>query len=86
LPPARGEVDATLQALRASPKTTASKAKFILATDGADFQAEDLATGETVACAFADFPTTSACSCPLAGITTVRQIRESTLTSGRPAD
>lgn len=51
-----GTVDQTLQALRESPKTKAAKAKFILATDGADFQAEDLDTGETVACTFADFP------------------------------
>ncbi|KUR74219.1 DNA methyltransferase [Novosphingobium sp. Fuku2-ISO-50] len=73
-----GEVDATLQALRANPKTTAAKAKFILATDGADFQAEELATGETVACQYADFPNHFGLFLPLAGITTVKQIREST--------
>jgi hypothetical protein len=73
-----GAVDATLQALRASPKTTAAKAKFILATDGADFQAEELATGETVACQYADFPNHFGLFLPLAGITTVKQIREST--------
>ena len=73
-----GEVDTTLQALRASPKTTAAKAKFILATDGADFQAEELASGETVACAYADFPNHFGLFLPLAGITTVKQIREST--------
>ncbi|MBN9142528.1 MULTISPECIES: class I SAM-dependent DNA methyltransferase [unclassified Novosphingobium] len=73
-----GEVDATLQALRASPKTTAAKAKFILATDGADFQAEELASGETVACKYADFPNHFGLFLPLAGITTVKQIREST--------
>ncbi|RVU04643.1 class I SAM-dependent DNA methyltransferase [Novosphingobium umbonatum] len=73
-----GEVDATLQALRASPKTQAAKAKFILATDGADFQAEELATGETVACQYADFPNHFGLFLPLAGITTVKQIREST--------
>ena len=73
-----GAVDATLQALRASPKTQAAKAKFILATDGADFQAEELATGETVACRYADFPNHFGLFLPLAGITTVKQIREST--------
>ncbi|RVU03306.1 class I SAM-dependent DNA methyltransferase [Novosphingobium umbonatum] len=73
-----GAVDATLQALRASPKTQAAKAKFILATDGADFQAEELATGETVACQYADFPNHFGLFLPLAGITTVKQIREST--------
>ena len=50
---APGAVGETLTALRTSPKTTTNKAKFILATDGAEFQAEDLNTGETVAC---DYP------------------------------
>jgi len=73
-----GTVDQTLQALRESPKTAAAKAKFILATDGTEFQAEDLSTGETVACTFADFPNHFGLFLPLAGITTVKQIREST--------
>lgn len=73
-----GAVDETLRALRESPKTAAAKAKFILATDGADFQSEDLSTGETVACAFTDFPNHFGLFLPLAGITTVKQIREST--------
>jgi hypothetical protein len=73
-----GTVDQTLQALRESPKTKAAKAKFILATDGADFQAEDLDTGESVACTFADFPNHFGLFLPIAGITTVKQIREST--------
>ena len=41
-----GEVQACLAQLRSSPATTRAKAKFILATDGRDFQAEDLNTGE----------------------------------------
>jgi hypothetical protein len=40
------------EALKASPATAKAKAKFILATDGVDFEAEDLASGETVACAY----------------------------------
>src|SRR3546814_208214 len=36
-----GAVDETLKALRESPKTGAAKAKFILATDGVDLQAEE---------------------------------------------
>src|SRR6267142_2113289 len=51
-----GEVTKTLAALRASPATARAKAKFVLATDGDTFEAEDLASGETVACAYADFP------------------------------
>jgi hypothetical protein len=51
-----GEVTTTLAALKASPATARAKAKFILATDGETVEAEDLASGETVACAYADFP------------------------------
>jgi hypothetical protein len=46
-----GEVTKTLAALRASPATGRFKAKFTLATDGETFEAEDLANGDTVACA-----------------------------------
>src|ERR1700716_2170572 len=53
---AEGEVTKTLAALKASPATTKAKARFTLATDGASFEAEDLETGETVACAYPDFP------------------------------
>jgi hypothetical protein len=72
-----GEVDATLKALRESPKTAAAKAKFILATDGEAFQAEDLNGGGTVACSYAEFPDHFGFFLPLAGITTVKEIQES---------
>ncbi|MBY8338404.1 lactate dehydrogenase [Alteriqipengyuania sp. NZ-12B] len=72
-----GDVANTLTALRESPKTASNKAKFILATDGEEFQAEDLTSGETVACDYADFPNHFGFFLPLAGITTVEQIRES---------
>ena len=71
-----GRVTQTLAALKASPATDKAKAKFILATDGVDFEAEDLASGDTIACAFKDFPDHFAFFLPLAGITTVRQISE----------
>ena len=71
-----GQVSQTLAALKASPATTKAKAKFILATDGMDFEAEDLTSGETVACAFKDFPDHFGFFLPLAGISTVRQISE----------
>ncbi len=74
---APGEVSATLTRLRNSPKTAAAKAKFVLATDGVDFEAEDITSGETVACAFGDFPDHFGFFLPLAGITTVKQLRES---------
>ncbi|MFW7354601.1 MAG: class I SAM-dependent DNA methyltransferase [Brucella sp.] len=72
-----GAVDETLRALRESPKTTSQKAKFILATDGEAFQAEDMNGGGTVACAYSEFPDHFGFFLPLAGITTVEQIRES---------
>jgi hypothetical protein len=37
----RGEVTKALTALKASPATARAKARFILATDRADFKAED---------------------------------------------
>ncbi|MEX5576684.1 class I SAM-dependent DNA methyltransferase [Pseudophaeobacter sp. A-200-2] len=72
-----GTVSQTLSLLKASPATAKAKAKFVLATDGADLEAEDLATGETIACAFKDFPDHFGFFLPLAGISTVKQIRES---------
>jgi hypothetical protein len=49
---APGEVTRTLAALKASPATARAKAKFVLATDGETFEAEDLSSGETLACAY----------------------------------
>src|SRR5437762_742639 len=72
-----GEVTATLAALRESQATTKQEAKFILATDGKTFEAENVIDGETIACDYADFPNNFGFFLPLAGITTVRQIRES---------
>jgi len=73
----KGDVTKTLAALRASPATAKAKAKFVLATDGEAFEAEDLASGLTVACAYTDFADHFGFFLPLAGITTVEQIRES---------
>jgi hypothetical protein len=72
-----GKVAATLDALKSSPITTRAKAKFILATDGIDLEAEDIATGETIVCNYTDFPDHFGFFLPLAGISTVKQIRES---------
>lgn len=72
-----GEVTKTLALLKASPATARGKAKFVLATDGETFEAEDLSSGETVACAYRDFPDHFGFFLPLAGITTVQQVRES---------
>lgn len=71
-----GAVSQTLDKLKSSPATTRQKAKYILATDGQDFQAEELTNGETVACDYADFPDHFGFFLALAGISTVKQIRE----------
>ncbi len=72
-----GTVTETLRALKESPATTKAKAKYVLATDGSEFEAEDLIGGETVACAYKDFPDHFGFFLSLAGISTVKQIRES---------
>ncbi len=72
-----GAVASRFHALRSSPATGKAKARFILATDGVDVEAEDLTSGETLACAYADLPDHFGFFLPLAGITTVKQIRDS---------
>ncbi|MDB5969059.1 MAG: Type restriction enzyme methylase subunit YeeA [Hydrocarboniphaga sp.] len=72
-PDAVGE---TLKALRASPATTKGKAKFILATDGETLEAEELANGETIACAYSDFSNHFGFFLPLAGISTIKEIKD----------
>ncbi|MDG1448672.1 MAG: lactate dehydrogenase, partial [Ascidiaceihabitans sp.] len=72
-----GDVSQTLADLKASPATTKFKAKFALVTDGIDIEAEDLVSGETIACNYIDFPNHFGFFLPLAGISTITQIRES---------
>lgn len=71
-----GTVGETLKALSASPATTKAKAKFILATDGQTLEAEELAGGETITCAYADFPDHFGFFLPLAGISTIKEIKD----------
>ncbi len=72
---AEGRVGETLAALRGSPKTATAKAKFILATDGILLEAEDLNSGETIACDYDEFANHFGFFLPLAGISTIRQIK-----------
>ena len=51
-----GEAATTLAALKASPATARAKAKFVLATDGGEFHAEDLRSGDVIVCDYPDFP------------------------------
>jgi hypothetical protein len=69
-------VGSTLAALRASTATTKAKAKFILATDGVNLEAEEIVAGETIACAFTDFPNHFGFFLSLAGISTIQEIKD----------
>lgn len=71
-----GTVGEILKTLRGSPATAKAKAKFILATDGQTLEAEDLAGGETIACAYPDFSNHFGFFLPLAGISTIKEIKD----------
>lgn len=71
-----GSVAETLDTLRASPKTAQAKAKFILATDGEWFEAEDLVSGEHLPCPFEKFADHFGFFLPLAGITTIKELKD----------
>ncbi len=71
-----GSVGETLKALRASSPTTKAKAKFILATDGQTLEAEDLTSGETISPDYQDFPNHFGFFLPLAGISTIKEIKD----------
>jgi hypothetical protein len=73
---APGAVGETLNALRASPATTKAKARYILASDGLTLEAEELSSGEPIDCAFADFPNHFGFFLPLAGISTIKEIKD----------
>jgi len=70
------QVTETLTALRESKATEKAKAKFILATDGSELQAEDLISGETISSAFPEFAEHFGFFLPLAGISTIREIKD----------
>ena len=65
----------TLKLLRDSPATSKAKASLVLATDGIDLEAENVVTGETIACNYEDFPDHFGFFLSLAGIQTTREIR-----------
>ena len=65
-----------LERLTASSSTEKHKAKFALATDGEWVEAENLIEGETLACSLKDLPDHFGFFLPMAGIATVKQIRD----------
>jgi len=71
-----GQVGQALTALKASAKTAQTKAKFVLATDGTTLEAEELTTGDAIACEFGQFPDHFGFFLPLAGISTIREIKD----------
>jgi hypothetical protein len=73
---ARGETASTLQRLRESARTAAAKAKFIFATDGAFFEAEDIASGVPIADDLSKLADHFGYFLQLAGISTVREIKD----------
>ena len=70
------KVSEVLRALRESKATEKAKAKFILATDGLNLQAEDLVSGDTISSDFFDFAEHFGFFLPLAGISTIREIKD----------
>jgi hypothetical protein len=72
-----GQVNATLSALRTSPETAKGKVKFVLATDGVSLEAEEIITGETLACDYPKFAGHFGFFLPLAGISTIKEIKDS---------
>jgi hypothetical protein len=71
-----GEVAETITALHASQSTAKGKVKYILATDGKSLEAKELVNSELIACDYADFPNHFGFFLPLAGITTIKEIKE----------
>ena len=65
----------TLKLLRDSPATSKAKAPLVLATDGIDLEAENVGTGETIACNYEDFPDHFGFFLSLAGIQATSEIR-----------
>ena len=73
-----GKVGQAMAQLKASPATAKAKAKYVLATDGITLEAEELNSNEApIACNYEDFPDHFGFFLPLAGISTVKQIKES---------
>jgi hypothetical protein len=71
-----GNVSETFKALLTSTATAKGKSKFVLATDGQTLEAQELASGETIACAFENFPDHFGFLLPLAGISTIKEIKD----------
>jgi len=65
--------------LKESPANIKSNVKFVLATDGESFEAENVDSGERIVCEYSHFSNYFGFFLPLAGISTVREISENTI-------
>ncbi len=76
---ASGGVPETLEALKASKatQTKRNKVRFVLATDGQHVEAEDLHTGDVIACDYTDLPNHFVFFWPIAGLSKTKQLSES---------
>ena len=73
--PEPGQTVETLARLRESPQTGKAKAKFILATDGEQVEAEEIGSGEVVSCRYDELGDNFGFFLPLAGISTVAEVK-----------
>lgn len=71
-----GKTGERLAAIKASPKMAKAKCKFVFATDGEMVEAEELATGELLACRYGELADHFGFFLPLAGISTVAEIKD----------
>jgi hypothetical protein len=71
-----GKVAETIDRIKSSPATSKAKTKFALATDGLMLEAEDLLSEERVVCEYENFPDHFGFFLSLAGISTVKAIRD----------
>ena len=72
----RVSTDEMLDLLRKSPQTTKGKVKYVLATDGSRIEAEELASGEVLSCAFSELGDNFGFFLSLAGISVVREVKD----------
>lgn len=74
-----GQVPETITALKESKatQTKRKKVRFVLATDGDQIEAEDLVSGDVIACTYADLPNHFVFFWPLAGLNKTKQLSES---------
>ena len=70
------DVSEMMNKLKNSSATIKHKAKFLLSTDGNELQAEDLSSGDTLACDYTDFPNKFAFFLPMVGITAIKKMKE----------